>query len=128
MHLAPRGDSQDMHDSDPPATFGYVARELGKRGLAFLLAREYFGPDRLGPQLKKQFGGVYIVNEKYTLPLADQVIRDGEADAVAFGQLFISNPDLPLRFARNAALTAPDPSTFFTPGPHGYTDYPNLSA
>jgi 2,4-dienoyl-CoA reductase-like NADH-dependent reductase (Old Yellow Enzyme family) len=128
MHLAPRGDSQDMHDSNPPATFGYVARELGRRGLAFLLAREYFGPDRLGPQLKKQFGGVYIVNEKYTHALADQVIRDGEADAVAFGQLFIANPDLPVRFARNAALTAPDPSTFFTPGPHGYTDYPNLSA
>ena len=64
MHLAPRGDSQDMHDSNPPATFGYVARELGRRGLGFLLAREYFGPDRLGPQLKKQFGGVYIANEK----------------------------------------------------------------
>ena len=52
MHLAPRGDSQDMHDSNPPATFGYVARELGRRELGFLFAREYFGPDRLGPQLK----------------------------------------------------------------------------
>jgi 2,4-dienoyl-CoA reductase-like NADH-dependent reductase (Old Yellow Enzyme family) len=128
MHLAPRGDSQDMHDSNPAATFGYVARELGKRGLAFLLAREYFGPDRLGPQLKKQFGGVYIVNEKYTRTQAEQVIQDGEADAVAFGQLFIANPDLPARFAGNAALTAPDPSTYFSPGPHGYTDYPKLSA
>jgi len=86
MHLAPRGDSQDMHDSDPRATFGYVARELGRRGLAFLLAREYFGPDRIGPQLKKQFGGVYIANEKYTLLQANQVIRDGEADAVAFAK------------------------------------------
>jgi 2,4-dienoyl-CoA reductase-like NADH-dependent reductase (Old Yellow Enzyme family) len=128
MHLAPRGDSQDMHDSNPAATFGYVARELGKRGLAFLLAREYFGPDRLGPQLKKQFGGVYIVNEKYTRAQAEQVIQDGEADAVAFGQLFIANPDLPERFASNAALAAPDPRTFFSPGPHGYTDYPTLSA
>jgi 2,4-dienoyl-CoA reductase-like NADH-dependent reductase (Old Yellow Enzyme family) len=128
MHLAPRGDSQDMHDSNPAATFGYVARELGKRGLAFLLAREYFGPDRLGPQLKKQFGGVYIVNEKYTLVQAEQVIQDGEADAVAFGQLFIANPDLPARFANHASLTAPDSSTFFTPGPHGYTDYAKLSA
>jgi 2,4-dienoyl-CoA reductase-like NADH-dependent reductase (Old Yellow Enzyme family) len=127
MHLAPRGDSQDMHDSNPAATFGYVARELGRRGLAFLLAREYFGPDRLGPQLKKQFGGVYIVNEKYTRAQAEQVIQDGEADAVAFGQLFIANPDLPARFASNAPLTAPDPSTFFSPGPHGYTDYPMLN-
>ena len=128
MHLAPRGDSHDMHDSNPPATFGYVARELGRRGLAFLCAREYFGPDRLGPQIKKQFGGVYIVNEKYTQALAEQVIQDGEADAVAFGQLFISNPDLPARFASNSPLNAPQPSTYFTPGPHGYTDYPALSA
>jgi 2,4-dienoyl-CoA reductase-like NADH-dependent reductase (Old Yellow Enzyme family) len=128
MHLAPRGDSQDMHDSNPPATFGYVARELGKRELGFLCAREYFGTDRLGPQLKKQFGGVYIANEKYTHALADQVIQDGEADAVAFGQLFIANPDLPARFASNAPLNMPDPNTFFTPGPHGYTDYPELSA
>ena len=128
MHLAPRGDSHDMHDSNPSATFGYVARELGKRGLAFLCAREYFGPDRLGPQLKKEFGGVYIANEKYTQSLSDQVIHDGEADAVAFGQLFIANPDLPLRFANNAPLNAPDFSTFFTAGPHGYTDYPALAA
>jgi 2,4-dienoyl-CoA reductase-like NADH-dependent reductase (Old Yellow Enzyme family) len=128
MHLAPRGDSQDMHDSNPVATFGYVARELGKRGLAFLCAREYFGPDRLGPQLKKEFGGVYIANEKYTHVLADQVIQDGEADAVAFGQLFIANPDLPTRFANHAPLNTPDPSTYFTPGSRGYTDYPVLLA
>ena len=128
MHLAPRGDSHDMHDSNPAATFGYMAHELGRRGLAFLCAREFFGPDRLGPQLKKQFGGFYIANEKYTHALADQAIQDGEADAVAFGQLFIANPDLPARFASNASLNMPDPSTFFTPGPHGYTDYHELSA
>jgi 2,4-dienoyl-CoA reductase-like NADH-dependent reductase (Old Yellow Enzyme family) len=105
-----------------------VAHELGKRELAFLCAREYFGPDRLGPQLKKQFGGVYIANEKYDQALANQVIQDGEADAVAFGQLFIANPDLPARFANNAPLNTPDPATYFTPGPHGYIDYPALSA
>ena len=128
MHLAPRGDSHDMHDSNPSSTFGYVAHELGKRELAFLCAREYFGPDRLGPQLKKQFGGVYITNEKYTQSLAEQVIQDGEADAVAFGQLFIANPDQAVRFANNAPLNTPDPATYFTPGPHGYTDYTALAA
>jgi 2,4-dienoyl-CoA reductase-like NADH-dependent reductase (Old Yellow Enzyme family) len=81
----------------------------------------------LGPQLKKQFGGVYIANEKYTLAQANRVIEAGEADAVAFGQLFIANPDLPARFTSHASLNAPDPSTFFTSGPHGYTDYPALS-
>jgi 2,4-dienoyl-CoA reductase-like NADH-dependent reductase (Old Yellow Enzyme family) len=128
MHLAPRGDSQDMHDSNPLSTFGYVARELGRRGIAFLLSREYFGPDRLGPQLKKEFGGIYIANEKYTQALANQVIQDGEADAVAFGQLFIANPDLPMRFVEHASLNIPDPSTYFSSGPHGYTDYPALAA
>ena len=128
MHLAPRGDAHDMHDSNPSATFTYVAQELGKRRLAFVCAREYFGPDRLGPQIKKEFGGVYIANEKYTQEQADQVIRGGEADAVAFGQLFIANPDLPRRFARRAPLNKPDPQTFYTPGPHGYIDYPSLEA
>lgn len=128
MHLAPRGDSHDMHDSNPAATFGYVARELGRRGIAFLCAREFFGPDRLGPQLKKLFGGVYIANEKYTQAQAEQVIEAGEADAVAFGRLFIANPDLPARFLSRAPLNTPDPSTFFEPGPHGYIDYPALSA
>jgi 2,4-dienoyl-CoA reductase-like NADH-dependent reductase (Old Yellow Enzyme family) len=127
MHLAPRGDSQDMHDSNPSATFGYVAKELRRRGLGYLLSREFFGPDRLGPQLKKQFGGVYIANEQYTLAQANQAIQDGEADAVAFGQLFIANPDLPERFTSNAPLNVPDPSTFLTSGPHGYTDYPPLT-
>ena len=60
MHLAPRADSHDMGDSDLPATFGYVARELGKRGLAFLCSRESVKEPRLGPALKKAFGGVYI--------------------------------------------------------------------
>jgi 2,4-dienoyl-CoA reductase-like NADH-dependent reductase (Old Yellow Enzyme family) len=82
----------------------------------------------MGPQLKKQFGGVYIANEKYTCALANQVIQDGEADAVAFGQLFIANPDLPMRFANNASLNTPNPDTYFTSGPHGYIDYPALSA
>ncbi len=128
MHLAPCGEFHDMHDSNPPATFGYMARELGSRGLGFLLAREYLGPDRSGPQLKKQFGGVCIANEKRTLAQANHVIEDGEADAVAFGQLLIANPDLPARSASNAPLNAPDGSTFYTSGLHGYTDYAALRA
>ncbi len=66
MHLAPRADSHSMGDSDLAATFGYAAAELGKRGIAFLCAREYDGADSLGVDLKKAFGGVYIANEKFT--------------------------------------------------------------
>jgi 2,4-dienoyl-CoA reductase-like NADH-dependent reductase (Old Yellow Enzyme family) len=127
MHLAPRGDVMGMHDADPRTIFTYVAQELGRRGLAFLMAREYFGEDRLGPELKQAFGGVYIANEKYTQAQAEQVIADGEADAVGFGKLFISNPDLVERFRIGAPLNEPVFDTFYTSGPEGYVDYPALS-
>jgi 2,4-dienoyl-CoA reductase-like NADH-dependent reductase (Old Yellow Enzyme family) len=127
MHLAPRGDSHDMGDSNPATTFGYVARELGKRRIAFLCVRESVGPNRLGPELKKLFGGTYVANEAHTRESAEQLLRAGEADAVAFGKLFIANPDLPRRFALNAPLNAPVPDTFYASGPQGYTDYPALA-
>jgi 2,4-dienoyl-CoA reductase-like NADH-dependent reductase (Old Yellow Enzyme family) len=126
MHLAPRGDAHDMGDSDPAATFGHVARELGRRKIAFIAAREALGPGRIGPMLKKEFGGCYIANEKFTLESAEQAIERGECDAVAFGVLFIANPDLPRRFAQNASLNTPRPDLFYAPGPEGYTDYPTL--
>ena len=126
MHLAPRGDVMGMDDDNPREIFTYVARELGRKGLAFLMAREYFGDDRLGPDLKKAFGGVYIANEKYTQAQAEHVIEVGEADAVGFGKLFIANPDLPIRFGKNAPLNEPIVEAFYTHGPEGYTDYPSL--
>jgi 2,4-dienoyl-CoA reductase-like NADH-dependent reductase (Old Yellow Enzyme family) len=127
MHLAPRGDVMSMSDPNPREIFTYLATELGKRGLAFLMAREYYGTDRLGPALKQAFGGVYIANEKYTQAQAEQVLEAGEADAVAFGKLFIANPDLPARFARGAELNEPNPETFYTHGPEGYVDYPAMT-
>jgi 2,4-dienoyl-CoA reductase-like NADH-dependent reductase (Old Yellow Enzyme family) len=126
MHLAPRGDAHDMGDSDPLATFGYVARELGRRHLAFICVRESLGEKRIGPQLKAAFGGNYIANEQFTQATAEQVLAAEEADAVAFGVPFIANPDLPERFRRHAPLNVPDPSTFYVPGVKGYTDYPFL--
>jgi 2,4-dienoyl-CoA reductase-like NADH-dependent reductase (Old Yellow Enzyme family) len=127
MHLAPRGDIHGMGDSNLAETFGYVARELGKRKIAFICARESRGEKNFGPALKNAFGGVFIANEGFTQATAEETIRKGEADAVAFGKLFIANPDLPERFAINAPLNEPDPSTFYAPGAKGYTDYPTLS-
>jgi 2,4-dienoyl-CoA reductase-like NADH-dependent reductase (Old Yellow Enzyme family) len=128
VHIAPRGEAHDMGDSNPGQTFGCVARELGRRRIAFLCARESLGPGRIGPELKRAFGGVYIANDQFTRETAEQVVSAGEADAVAFGKLFIANPDLPERFATGAALNAPDPATFYAPGVKGYTDYPALDA
>jgi 2,4-dienoyl-CoA reductase-like NADH-dependent reductase (Old Yellow Enzyme family) len=126
MHLAPRRDAHDMSDSDPMATFGYVARELRKRGIAFICARENLGGERLGPFIKKEFGGVFIANEQLTRESAEAVIEAGEADAVAFGKWFIANPDLPQRLAKNAPLNPARPELFYGPDGVGYTDYPAL--
>jgi 2,4-dienoyl-CoA reductase-like NADH-dependent reductase (Old Yellow Enzyme family) len=126
MHLAPRADSHDMGDSKRAETFGYVARELGKRGIAFICAREKEADDSLGPQLKQQFGGVYIANERFTKDQANAWLESGKADAVAFGVPFIANPDLPERLQKDAPLNEAHPETFYGQGPVGYIDYPRL--
>lgn len=126
MHLAPHSPSHDIHDSHPLETFMYVIRELGKRKLAFICVRDPLGPNHLGKALKDAFGGVVVTNEGYTRETAEQVIERGDADAVAFGKLFIANPDLPKRFAKTAGLNAPVPETFYAHGPEGYVDYPAL--
>lgn len=126
VHLAPRADAHDMGDSDRAATFGHVARELGKRGIAFLCTREHEADDSLTPQLKEAFGGVVIANERFDKAQANRWLAEGKADAVAFGVPFIANPDLPARLAADAPLNKADSSTFYASGPAGYTDYPSL--
>jgi 2,4-dienoyl-CoA reductase-like NADH-dependent reductase (Old Yellow Enzyme family) len=144
MHLAPRMDSHDMGDSDRLGTFSYVARELGKRGLGWIAAREaQIGPDTqlvdsqgrpreaqhkesIGPALKQLFGGAFIANEGFTFESAQKALEQGKADAVAFGKLFIANPDLVERFAKLAPLNPWDTATFYSGGEKGYVDYPAL--
>lgn len=134
MHLAPKCDSHGMGDSNPAATFGYVARELGKRRLAFICTREAQQPGAIGPEIGRAFrqagGGGYIANEKFTGMTAAAAITSGDADAVAFGKPFIANPDLPRRLREGAALNVPRPELFYGGGanvPEGYTDYPALA-
>lgn len=127
MHIAPRGDAHDMGDSDPQATFTYLAQELGKRKLAFIFAREHEGPDSLASEIRKAFGGPLILNEGFNKESAERAIADGRADAVSFGKSFIANPDLVERFRTDAELNTPDPSTFYGGGEKGYVDYPVLA-
>jgi 2,4-dienoyl-CoA reductase-like NADH-dependent reductase (Old Yellow Enzyme family) len=126
MHLAPRSGVHGVSDSNLPATFTYLATELGKRKIAFIAAREHVGPDSLGPTLKKAFGGVYVANEALDQQSGQKLIDEGKADAVAYGKLFIANPDLAIRFAQGAPLNTPVPETFYGHTPEGYTDYPSL--
>ncbi len=124
LHLAPRSDAHDMSDSDPAATFGFIAREAGRRNIAFIFARESLAGPRLGPALKKEFGGAFIANEQLSLQEGEALVQRGEADAVSWGQLFIANPDLPERYAEGTALNEPQMETFYADGPQGYVDYP----
>lgn len=126
VHLAPRGDFHSMGDSDPAATFLHAARELGRRGIAFLFLREYVGDDSLATRMKQAFGGPVIANERFSREQASEWLAAGKADAVAFGVPYIANPDLPERLAQGAALNAADPASFYTEGAAGYTDYPGL--
>ncbi|MBF0573828.1 MAG: alkene reductase [Desulfamplus sp.] len=126
MHLAPRGDVHDMGDSDPEATFGYVAKELGKRKVAFIFTREHFNEPALTPSLKKAFGGTLIANEQFTKESGTKLLQDGAADAIAFGRNFISNPDLVKRLHLDAPLNELDFSTLYGSGQKGYIDYPAL--
>jgi 2,4-dienoyl-CoA reductase-like NADH-dependent reductase (Old Yellow Enzyme family) len=128
VHLAPRADAHDMGDSNRAATFGHVATELGKRKIAFIMAREHVADDSLGPQLSKAFGGTYIANEGFTtVQGAQAVLNAGWAQAIAFGKTFLANPDLPERLKTGAPLNAVNFQTVYSPDHVGYTDYPALA-
>ena len=130
VHLSPRDMAHHgITDSDPAATFGYVAEELGKRKIAFIFVRESIeGGPRFEPIIKAKFGGPVIANEQFTVDQANHVLTSGEADAVSWGQQFIANPDLPLRIKTNAEHNTPNPETFYAVGALGYTDYPFLNS
>ena len=121
-----------MLDSDPVATYSYLATELDRLRLGYLhIVEGLTGPmappqgrARMIPLLRRQFKGAYIVNGGYDAVTGNGMIERGEADLVAFGVPFLANPDLPERFRRNASLNAPDHTTFYAGEEKGYIDYP----
>jgi 2,4-dienoyl-CoA reductase-like NADH-dependent reductase (Old Yellow Enzyme family) len=127
LHLAPRCDAHSMGDSDPLGTFSYVAREARKRKLAFLFAREHQAGDSIGAALKREFGGVFIANERFTIEQSAAALGEGSADAIAFGVKYIANPDLVARLRTGAALNELDRDTMYGGGMKGYSDYPAMS-
>ena len=130
IHISPRGDSQDMGDTNPLETYTYVAEKLRERGVAFICARERVGEDSILGAIKHAFGGVVIANEGFEKASAQAQLDVGVADAVAFGKKYVANPDLVSRLQHDAPLNEPDPSKFFYLGGYepseGYTDYPFL--
>ncbi len=127
VRISPENEFNDMYDSDPQATFDYVAEMLAPRNLAYLHVIErnmVNGESKLDyKKLKSLFAGHYMANSGYTLETAQAAITKGEADSVSFGALYIANPDLVARFMERAPLNTPDPDTFYGGDEHGYTDY-----
>jgi len=132
IRLSPVTPANDLADSDPQAVFGHLVQELDQRGIAFIHFIEgATGGPRDVPGFdfawaRQAFKGTYIANNGYDRVMAVEAVESGRADAVAFGRLFIANPDLVARLKQDAALNTPNPQTFYTPGPVGYTDYPAL--
>ena len=134
IRLSPSGTFNDMTDSDPETFFVYLLGQLNRFGLAYLHVVDALEGDiRHGANvinlevLRKAYNGTLIVCGGYDHVRAEDVIAQGDADMVAFGQLYIANPDLVERFKLNAPLNEPDAATFYGGNEKGYTDYPALA-
>jgi len=127
VRLSPENQFNDIRDSQPQTTFNAVVEMLNKHSLAYLhvLEGDMLTAERHVDyvELRKHFSGLYMANNGYTKARAEQALEAGNADMVAFGQLFIANPDLPERFAQDAPLNTPDQATFYGGNEKGYTDY-----
>ena len=137
VRLSPAGTFNTMEDSNPPELFGYVAEQLGKHGLAYLhviepeaenRAKYKINGETVSPtrHLKSLFNGTIITAQGYDFASGTAVVESGDADLVAYGKLFIANPDLPARFAGNASFNEPVVTAFYGGDEHGYIDYPTL--
>ncbi|MGW0948214.1 oxidoreductase, partial [Streptomyces sp. NPDC002623] len=129
FRISPGNPFNDIVESDLPVLYGELLAALSPLGLAYVHLME--GPDReLTHRLRKQWQGTFILNPfthpNPTGPDALSLVEDGIADAVAFGALFLANPDLPVRLQQGGPFNTPDPATFYGGDERGYTDYPAL--
>ncbi|MDP2787735.1 MAG: alkene reductase [Pseudomonadota bacterium] len=132
LRISPLNSYNSMLDSDPIGLATWLAGRLNDFDLAYLhVMRSDFFQQQSGDVMtpvRANYKGVLVGNMGYTADEAEQAIADGKLDAVAFGASFLANPDLPARIKAGAPLNQPDPATFYTPGPAGYTDYPGLGS
>lgn len=124
LHIAPDCDAHDMGDSDPEATFSYVAEAMRERGIAFLFARAAQTDAKMGAKLKAIFQGSFIANQQLSKDSAELILQAGEANACGWGQQFIANPDLVRRLKDDLELNEIDSDSFYGGDFKGYTDYP----
>jgi N-ethylmaleimide reductase len=124
MKVSPGFDFNDIQFPDPMPTFLALAKAVTPLQPAYLhVMRAGIGAEGA---LRDVFPGTLLVGGGFKGEEARKALAEGRADGIVFGSTFLANPDLLTRLEANAPLNTPDPSTFYTPGPKGYTDYPAL--
>jgi N-ethylmaleimide reductase len=128
VRISPLGTFNDMGDANPEETFAHVVGLLNGHRLGYLHVVEDIIPvDRRADffqPLRSAWKGIYVANGGYDAERGERAVSDGSADAVAYGRLFLANPDLPLRLSRRGPLNVPDTGSFYGGDERGYIDYP----
>ncbi|MBN8980014.1 MAG: alkene reductase, partial [Rhizobiales bacterium] len=133
IRISPVTPANDVSDSNPQPLFDHIVDGLSALKLVYIHVIEGAtgGPRDIAPfdydSLRKRFHGTYIANNGYDFKLANERLNADKADLIAFGKLFISNPDLVERLKLGASLNEPDKATFYGGGAKGYTHYPKLA-
>ncbi len=136
VRLSPSGTFYSMSDSDLKALFTYVVQQLNDYDLGYLHLIEPRVQDNIDAEnpdmglnthyFRPLYNGMLISAGGHSRDSGEATLAAGDADLIAYGRLFIANPDLPKRFALKAPLNTCDRSTFYGGDEHGYTDYPAL--
>jgi N-ethylmaleimide reductase len=139
VRISPLSPTNGMTDSDPVATFTQAARDLAALGVGYLhviepgvngtlsAAASAQSPELGSGFFRPLFPGAIIAAGGHTAATGTARIERDQANLIAYGQLFIANPDLPTRFQLSAPLAQPQRATFYGGGAAGYTDYPPIS-
>ncbi len=132
IRIAPGFTFNDVLDDDPQETYTTLLQAIKPLNVAYIHVvtppppMSHNVPEDVTALVRDNHDGVLIRNGGYDQEKAEAALKSGDADLIAFGKLFLANPDLPARFKQGAELNAWDMETFYTPGPKGYTDYPAL--
>lgn len=130
VRISPYAHYNNVRDADPDGTYDYVGKMLGEFGVAYVHAADTNGwsgqPDlpRIIERMRRAFSGTLMVNGGISVDQADALIREGQADLVAFARAYIANPDLVERIASQAPLATAKPTGWYGGGADGYIDYP----
>lgn len=125
LKVSPGMNFNDIQHDDPMPTYLALAQAIAPNRVAYMhVMRAGIGAEAA---LREAFPGTLLVGGGFRREEANQALAEGRADAIVFGSVYVANPDLVKRLERDAPLNEPDKSTFYTPGPKGYTDYPVLA-